>query len=212
MTEQAELWTIRRVLLWTTQHFERKAVDVPRLTAEILLAHVLQTTRVKLYVEIDRPLEPSELKAYRELISKRAEGEPAQYLVGKKDFYSRAFTVDPRVLIPRPETEVLVDAALLALPKDASSAALDLCTGSGCIGVTLAAERPQCEVTATDLSPEALAVARANAQQHGVATRVTFLQGDLFAAVPADTGFDWIVSNPPYIATTELPGLSAEVR
>lgn len=224
MTEPAraepELWTIRRVLLWTTAHFEKKGVEVPRLTAEILLAHVLKLSRVRLYVEIDRPLEPSELKAYRELISRRADGEPAQYLTGQKDFYNRAFAVDPRVLIPRPETELLVEAVLQRLPKQtpeqapaaAPSTVLDLCTGSGCIAITLAAERPQAKVYATDLSPGALEVARGNADRNGVIERVTFLEGDLFAPVPPELTFDLIVSNPPYVGTAEIATLSAEVQ
>lgn len=207
-----ETWTVRKVLAWTTQHFEKKDVDAPRLTAEILLAHVLQMTRVKLYIELDRPLDPAELKAYRALISRRADGEPAQYLVGQKDFYGRTFLVDPRVLIPRPETELLCEAVLQRLPKDAPAAVLDVCTGSGCIPVTIAAERPQAQLWATDLSADALEVARANAERLGVAGRVTFLQGDLLAPAGGLPPFDVIVSNPPYVGTSEIPTLSREVQ
>ncbi len=208
----SETWTIRKVLTWTTQHFEKRQVDSPRLTAEILLAHVLKTSRVRLYVDLDRPLSKEELAAFRALIERRMSGEPTQYLTGVKEFYNRTFKVDARVLIPRPETELLVEAALRALPKDAPSRALDVCTGSGCIAISLAAERPQASVLATDLSPDACALARENAEALGVGARVTVVQGDLFAPVPADARFQLVVSNPPYIASEEIPGLSAEVR
>src|SRR5512140_1274370 len=172
MTEpQSGTWTIRRVLGWTAQHFEKKGVDAPRLTAEILLAHALATTRVRLYVDLERPLEASELKAYRELIARRAEGEPTQYLTGVRDFYNRPFKVDRRALIPPPETELLVEAVLQAMPEGAPVAALDLCTGSGCIAATLAAERPACRAVAVDLSEEACALAKENAAALGVLER-----------------------------------------
>jgi release factor glutamine methyltransferase len=208
----SEPWTIRKILTWTTQHFEKREVDAPRLTAEVLLAHVLKTTRVRLYVDIDRPLDKAELTAFRTLIERRLAGEPTQYLTGVREFYNRSFKVDPRVLIPRPETELLVEAALHALPRDAPGIALDVCTGSGCIAISLAAERPQATVFATDLSPDACTLARENAQALGVAERVTVLHGDLYAPLPPDTRFDVVVSNPPYIASREIPTLSAEVR
>ena len=208
----SEPWTIRKLLTWTTQHFEKREVDAPRLTAEMLLAHVLKTTRVRLYVDIDRPLDKTELTAYRTLIERRLAGEPTQYLTGVREFYNRSFKVDPRVLIPRPETELLVEAALHALPKDAPGTALDVCTCSGCIAISLAAERPQATVFATDLSPDACTLARENAQALGVAERVTVLHGDLYAPLPPDARFDVVVSNPPYIASREIPTLSAEVR
>lgn len=207
-----DTWTIRRVLTWTTQHFEKRQVDAPRLTAEILLSHVLQLGRVRLYVDLDRPLSKEELAAFRALIERRMAGEPTQYLTGLKEFYNRPFKVDARVLIPRPETELLVEAALRALPKDAPARALDVCTGSGCIAISLAAERPQATVVATDLSPDALALAKENAEALKVADRVTFLQGDLFAPLPPDARFQVVVSNPPYIDSGDIPGLSAEVR
>jgi release factor glutamine methyltransferase len=208
----SETWTIRKVLTWTTQHFEKRQVDSPRLTAEILLSHVLKTSRVRLYVDLDRPLAKEELAAYRALIERRMSGEPTQYLTGVKEFYNRPFKVDARVLIPRPETELLVEAALRALPKDVPSRALDMCTGSGCIAISLAAERPQASLLAVDLSPDACALARENAEALGVGARVTIVQGDLFAPVPVDARFQLVVSNPPYISSGEIPGLSAEVR
>jgi release factor glutamine methyltransferase len=208
----SEPWTLRKLLTWTTQHFEKKGVDAPRLTTEVLLAHMLKTTRVRLYVDLDRPMEKDELTAFRALIERRLAGEPTQYLTGVREFYNRPFKVDPRVLIPRPETELLVEAALHKLPKDGPGMALDVCTGSGCIAISLAAERPQATVLATDLSPDACALARENAQALGVAERVTVLQGNLYAPLPPDARFDVVVSNPPYIASREIPTLSAEVR
>ncbi|WPB73876.1 peptide chain release factor N(5)-glutamine methyltransferase [Archangium violaceum] len=207
-----ENWTVRKILTWTTQHFEKRGVDAPRLTTEVLLAHALKTTRVRLYVDLDRPLEKTELATFRALIERRMAGEPTQYLTGVREFYNRPFKVDARVLIPRPETELLVEAALHQLPKDGPGLALDVCTGSGCIAISLAAERPQATVMATDLSADACALARENAQALGVAERVTVLQGNLYAPLPPDARFDVVVSNPPYIATAEIPTLSAEVR
>jgi len=206
-----EVWTIRKVLTWTTQRFEKQDIDAPRLTAEQLLAHTLKLDRVKLFMELDRPLQKDELGEFRGLIQRRMQYEPTQYLTGFKDFYNRRFSVDARVLIPRPETELLVDAVLQLLPKDVPTRVLDLCTGSGCIGVTVAAERPQASVWVTDLSPGACELASANAEKHEVAGRVSVLKGDLFAAIPAGAKFDVVVSNPPYVKRGDLPGLQKEV-
>lgn len=208
----SETWTIRRVLDWTRGHFEKQAVDSPRLTAELLLGHVLSLPRVKLYMDLDRPLSKEELGTYRALIQRRLAGEPTQYVIGHKEFYGRRFAVDARVLVPRPETELLVEAALRSVPKDAPARVLDLCTGSACVAVTIAAERPQASVWATDLSPGALAVAKANAEALGVDGRVTFFEGDLLAPVPAEARFDVIVSNPPYVKSGEIAGLQREVQ
>lgn len=205
-------WTIRRLLVWTQGYFEKKGIDSPRLTAEILLAHTLSTTRVRLYIDLDRPLEKAELASFRSLIERRCSGEPTQYLTGVREFYNRPFKVDARVLVPRPETELLVEAVLSALPKDAPAQVLDVCTGSGCIAVSLAAERETWTVIATDLSPGAAAVARGNAEALGVGDRVKVVEGDLYAPVPSDLRFDAVVSNPPYIARAEIDTLSAEVR
>jgi release factor glutamine methyltransferase len=206
-----ETWTVRKVLTWTTEHFTKQDVDAPRLTAEILLAHSLQLDRVKLYTDLDRPLGKDELAAYRGLIQRRMGGEPTQYLTGFKEFYGRRFTVDARVLIPRSETELLVEAVLKLLPKDEPRRLLDLCTGSGCIAVTLACERAQASVWATDLSKEAAAVARDNAERLGCGGRVTVLEGDLWQPV-GDARFDVVVSNPPYVKTGELKTLQREVQ
>lgn len=207
-----EEWTVRKVLDWTRGHFEKQDIDAPRLTAELLLAHLLKVNRVKLYVDLDRPLQKDELAQYKALIQRRLAHEPTQYLMGVREFYGRPFTVDARVLIPRNETELLVEAVLRALPKDAPTRVLDVCTGSGCIALSIAAERPQASVWATDLMPAALEVAKVNAEALGLGARVSFMQGDLFAAVPVGPTFDVIVSNPPYVKTSELATLQKEVQ
>lgn len=211
-TPLPDAWTTRRVLTWTTQHFEKKAVDSARLTAEILLAHVLGCDRVKLYVELDRPLAKEELATFRALIERRMQGEPTAYLTGSRHFYGLPFKVDARVLVPRPETELLVEAILRNVPKDAPARLLDLCTGSGCVAVAFAVERPQASVWATDLSKDACDVAKENAETHGVGARVTIKEGDLYAPLPPGVLFDAIASNPPYIPSAEIPGLMPEVR
>lgn len=207
-----EVWTIQRLLLWTSDFFERRGIDSPRLTAELLLAHVLGVDRVRLYVEFDRPLDEAERAGFRELVRRRAEREPTYYLTGTRLFFGRPFHVDQRVLIPRPETEHLVDAALAHLVEGQGGGdVLDLCTGSGCVGLTILAERPRARLCATDLSPEALAVARRNARALGVEERVDFLEGDLFAPV-SGRRFDLVVANPPYVPRAEIAGLAPEVR
>jgi release factor glutamine methyltransferase len=204
----ADNWTPLKLLSWTQSFFAGKGVDAPRLTAEVLLAHALSCDRVRLYLDFDKPLGDPELGRFRELVRRRAEGEPTAYLLGGREFYGRPFAVDARVLVPRPETELVLEAALAALPL--GGAALDLCTGSGILGISLALERPGSRVVATDLSADALAVARANADALGAA--VELRQGDLWAAVPASLRFDVIVSNPPYVPRGELDTLSREVR
>lgn len=204
----AEAWTPLRLLGWTQGFFAQKGVDAPRLTAELLLAHALGCDRVRLYLDFDKPLGAPELARFRELVRRRADGEPTAYLTGAREFYGRRFEVDARVLVPRPETEQLAEAALAALPE--GGAALDLGTGSGALAVTLALGRPGARVTAVDLSSEALEVARANAAALGAA--VEFLEGDLFAPLPAGAAFDVVASNPPYVPTGELAGLQREVR
>lgn len=207
----AETWTIQRVLAWTGDYFKKKGLDAPRLTAELLLAHTLRCDRVRLYMDLDRPLDKAELAAYRGLVERRAAGEPTFYILGAKEFFGRRFAIDARVLTPRPETELVVEAALERLPADATGTVLDLCTGSGCIGLTLAAERPGLRVTLVDASADALEVARANASALGVADRVEVLLGDLWAPV-AGRSFQMIVSNPPYVESGAIAGLRPEVR
>ncbi|MEI6224673.1 MAG: peptide chain release factor N(5)-glutamine methyltransferase [Deltaproteobacteria bacterium] len=206
MTDEA--WTPLRLITWTQGFFAKGGVDAPRLTAEILLAHALSCDRVRLYLDFDKPLGAPELAAFRELVRRRAAGEPTAWLTGRREFLGHAFRVTPAVLVPRPETELLVEAALERLPP--GGALLDLCTGSGCIAISAALARPDARVVATELSPEALAVARENAAALGAT--VEWLPGDLDAPVAAGERFDVVISNPPYIPSGELAGLAREVR
>jgi release factor glutamine methyltransferase len=200
------------VLGWTAPHFEKLGVDAPRLTAELLLAHVLDTSRVRLYADLDRPLQKEELASFRALIERRTAGEPTQYLTGRREFYGHSFRVDPRVLSPRPETELLVEEVLRALPREGESRVLELGAGSGCISVSIALGNARARVVATELSPEALEVARGNAEGLGVANRVELRRGDLFQPLAPSERFEVVVSNPPYVPRAELSALSAEVR
>jgi release factor glutamine methyltransferase len=207
----SETWTVRRLLEWTEAFLRTKQVESPRLEAQILLAHALGCQKIDLYVRHEEEPPEDRRAAFRDMIRKRAEGMPVAYLVGHREFYSLSFDVSPAVLIPRPETETLVLEALRLLKPMEAPRVLDLGTGSGCIAVSLARQHKTARVTAVDLSAAALAVARTNAHKHGVADRVTFDEGDLFAPV-AGQAFDLIVSNPPYIAHAEFPTLDPGVR
>ena len=198
-------WTIARMLRWMQEDFASRGIGSPRLDAELLLAHALGVERIRLYLDLERPLTPDELAVVRGLVRRRRAREPVAYILGTREFWGRRFAVTPAVLIPRPDTETLVEQALARI--DGASDVVDLCTGSGCVAVTLACERPGARVSATDLSPEALEVARCNAGTHGASVR--FLQGDLFAG--ADGPFDVVTANPPYVREDELDGLQPEV-
>src|SRR6266508_3257449 len=161
----SETWTPLKLIGWTQDFFAKKGIDAPRLTAELLLAQALSCDRVRLYLDFDKPLTDADLARYRGLVRRRVEGEPTAYLVGRKEFFGHPFRVDARVLVPRPETELLVEAALAALPE--GGRALDLCTGSGCVAISLALGRTGARLVATDVSEEALAVARENAAALG---------------------------------------------
>ncbi len=204
-----EPWTILRVLNWTQRHFTERGLPTPRLDAEVLLAHALQRDRVGLYTHHDQPLDPAELAGYRELIQRRLGGEPVAYLVGQQEFWSLPFSVDRRVLIPRPETETLVEVALELLEGCAQPTVADIGTGSGAIAIAIAHERSDARMIAVDRSMDALAVAGANAAANGV--EVEFRQGDLLRPL-ADLMLDLVVSNPPYIAEGDFVSLPAEVK
>ncbi|HEY2514319.1 MAG TPA: peptide chain release factor N(5)-glutamine methyltransferase [Polyangiaceae bacterium] len=208
-----QTWTIEAVVKWATDDFRARGIDKPRLDAEVLLAFALNTDRMRLVIDSKRPLEPEELARFRDLVKRRRVREPVAYLLGVREFYGRKFRVDKRVLIPRPDTETLVDVALARTEgRSLSMRALDLCTGSGCVAITLARQRPTGRVHATDLSAEALEVARENALRLG-AYNVSFSPGDLFAALPKGCGpFDVITANPPYIASGEIPGLEKDIK
>ncbi len=212
-----ELLTTGELLRRTTRYFGEKGLPSPRLDAEVLLAWVLGCERVDLYVNYDRPLEPAEVARYRELVGRRAKRVPVAFLRGFKEFYGLPFTVSPAVLIPRPETETLVQAALDwlgGLGEGTEAVVADVGTGSGCLAVTVAQRLPGVRAVATDRSPEALAVAQANAERHGVVDRVSFLCGDgpepLYAAGWAGR-LDAVLSNPPYIPTAVLAELAQDI-
>jgi release factor glutamine methyltransferase len=204
----AELWTVLKILQWTADYLSGKQIDAARLEAELLLAATLNLDRVGLYVNFERPLDAAELAAFREKVRRRAQREPVQYILGKAEFWSLTFNVSPAVLVPRADTEVLVEEALNRIEGEAR--VLDVGTGSGVIAIALAREKPDIKVTALDCSEEALDVARGNAQRNGVAGRVSCLTGDL-AKLPSGP-FDLMVSNPPYIPTGEWAKLMPEVR
>ena len=249
--DRREPWTIIRLLEWTRGFFASKGIDDARLEAELLLGHALGTERVQLYAQHDRVVAEPALSAFRDLVRRRAQRVPTQYLLGKAHFRNLTLKVTPAVLIPRPETELLVDEALELLAprrrpawefsrgefhdrRDDSGDAepefidtgaqqpparprvLDLCTGCGCIALAIASECPAATVVATDVSADALAVARENAEACGLADRVTLLEGDLFAALEAlpeaARVFDLIAANPPYVSEAEQPALMPEVR
>ena len=220
MTQPApQTWTIEAVVKWATDDFRARGIDNPRLDAEILLSHALGTNRMQLILDGKRPLAPDELARFRELVKRRRAREPVAYLLGQREFYGRPFRVDSRVLIPRPDTETLVDVALLRTRAcSMSMRALDLCTGSGCVAITLARERPTSHVVGTDKSEGALALARENALRLG-AYNVSFRQGDLYDALPAaqeqakaPPRFDLVTANPPYIPSGEIATLMPDVR
>lgn len=211
----AEPWTVGRLLKWTTDHLKAHGSESPRLDAEVLLAEALGCQRIDLYTRFDEAPGDQPRAAFREFVRRRTAGTPVAYLVGRREFYSLSFRVTPDVLIPRPETELLVVTVLDEAKARASGGALsiaDVGTGSGIIAVCLAKHLPGSRVTAIDVSPAALAVAADNAKRHGVADRIEFVESDLFAAVPADAKFDFIVSNPPYVAESEMAALAADVR
>lgn len=210
-------WQIRDLLKVSSDYLKEKGIENPRLTAEVLLAHQLCVERVGLYLNFDQPLSETELSRFRSLIKRRISHEPLQYITGTQEFWSLGFAVDRSVLIPRPDTEIIMEQAVL-LAKDVREEdqpikILDLGTGCGAIAIALAKEIPHAEVWATDISGEAIGVARRNAATHGVFDSVLFRQGDLWEALTEGTDrFNLIVSNPPYVAAEEYADLPPEVR
>jgi release factor glutamine methyltransferase len=236
MTTPEEPWTIGRLLTWTVEYLTKHGAENPRLDAEVLLAEARGCRRIDLYAAFGEPASEEVRTAFRELVRRRAAGTPVAYLVGHREFYSLEFEVTPDVLIPRPETEHLVVALLdhvksrgaggrglgagenaehKSAPSPQNLAPLsiaDVGTGSGILAVCAAKYVPNAYVTAIDISTAALAVAKRNAERHGVAERIEFLESNLFANVPADRQFDYIVSNPPYVSTAEMAELPKDVR
>ncbi|HEY8392783.1 MAG TPA: peptide chain release factor N(5)-glutamine methyltransferase [Capillibacterium sp.] len=206
--------TVGMVLRETALFFTKRGLTAARLEAELLMAHLLGTDRLRLYTEGDRPLNKEEIAAYKDLIRQRLSGQPLAYITGKKSFLSWEFQVTPAVLVPRPETELLVEKVVDACRSLPAGRLLELGTGSGIIAISLAHYLPAFSIDAVDLSPAALEVAVANAEAHRQKERVNFYCGDLYAALPGPGGpmFTGIVSNPPYIPTAVIPTLAKEVR
>jgi release factor glutamine methyltransferase len=218
--------TVLEVIQKSSDFLAKKGVDSPRLQIELLLAHVLKLPRMKLYLNFERQLADAELAQIRELVIRRGRREPLQHIVGSTSFCGLEIAVNRHVLIPRPETEILAELGWQFLNGRAGNPlpaerraedctpylALDFGTGSGCLAIALAVKCPPAQITALEVSAEALALARQNADHHHLADRIQFLQGDGFAALPEKMQFDLIISNPPYIPTAEIATLQPEVR
>ena len=204
---------VQEILDRTIQFFRDKKLDSPRLDAELLISRALGYRRIDLYLKFDQPLAEADVVKCREVVRRRSQGEPVAYILGEKDFYGLTFQVDSRVLVPRPETEMLAEAALEVLgklPKEDALEVLDLGSGSGCLGLTLATKTPNARVTMVDLSEQALQVAQGNAEKLGVANRCDWLLGDAAEVDLQSKVFDLIVANPPYIANND-PRVQASV-
>jgi len=220
MSTRPEPWTIAEILRRTTAYFQEKGVSEPRTSAEVLLAHTLGLSRLDLYLRHDQPLTPAELARFKALVRRRAGGEPVAYLTGHKEFWSLDFLVTPAVLIPRPETEILVEASLEALKESSRESwfmenhpwGLEIGVGSGAVVTVLAKERPEIAWVGLELSFEALKVARENARRHGVAGRIHFVQGDLLSGIKPGPRFVLMVANLPYVSEYEWKHLPKEIR
>ncbi len=212
--QREQPWTTRRLLDWTASYLQGKGVEDARLSAELLWAHVLEIPRIKLYMDLDRPASPLERAAYRELVERAAGHEPVQYLTGSAAFFSLTFEVNRHVLIPRPSTETLVEHVILharRTPGFSSPLIADIGTGSGAIAVALAKNLPQARVIATDVSPQALEVAKRNALRHGVADRIDLHQGRDFEPLTGGP-CHYLISNPPYISDAEWTQVPRNVK
>lgn len=214
-----EVWTIGRILKWTEGYFQKAGLDSPRLDAEVLLSHVLKKERIFLYVHFDQPMEAAELAAFKACIKRRVQHQPVAYITGHKEFMGLDFKVTPATLIPRPDTEILVEAVLQRLKagKEAENSLIaDIGTGSGAICLSLLNYLPRLQAVTVDISPEALAVAEENAGLLGLLERVEFLQGDMLEPLKQQERFSGrlsaIVSNPPYIPRGDIAGLEPDVR
>ena len=206
-----QVWTIGAILKWSEQYFGSHGAETPRLDAEVLLSHLLGQKRIFLYVHFDQPLTSEELAKYREIVKRRAAGEPVAYICGEKEFMGLTFKVAPAVLVPQPDTETLVEAAMERLKGKEDARVADVCTGSGAIALALAHYLPAVSVAATDISADAVEIARENADAFGLSARTEFFEGDLLAPL-AGKKYDAIISNPPYIPSAEINGLPREVR
>lgn len=209
-------WTIQKLLNWTTDYFTEKGLESPRLCAELLLSHVLSMQRIDLYAQFDQPVAKQQLDQLRELVKRAAEGEPISYITGKTEFYSLQFGISPDCMVPRPETELLVERAIEFLRNRSGKQLIcDLCTGCGCIAIAIAKSVPDVDIIATDISDAALNIASKNVSKHQLGERIKLLCGDLFDPVlpHLDTGkFDLIACNPPYVSAVEYEKLDKNVK
>jgi len=205
-------WMVQDLLSWTKSHFESLGISEPRLEAEVLLAHALKLDRLGLYVQHDRPANQEERACYRDMVKRRVQGEPAAYITGQREFMSLPFVVDRRVLIPRPDTEILVEESIRLLRGYKGEVkVLDVGTGSGAIAISIARYVSQAVVYGVDISQDALEVAQTNAIQNGVETRVFFSSSDLLENVPGGP-FQLIAANLPYVPSEKMKNLPKEIR
>lgn len=211
-TQKTERWTIKSILEWTTGYFREKGIKTPRLDAEVLLAHALDTERLRLYLDFERPLSPDERNRFRELVRRRASREPVAYLVGKKEFWSVQIKTLPGVLIPRPETEVLVEVVLQKVRELPQPLIAEVGTGSGAVAVAILRENRQAVAIGTDVSIRCLEITRINARDSNTDDRLHLVASNLLAAIQPAGQFDVICSNPPYIPTGVITHLEPEVR
>ncbi|MBM4274510.1 MAG: peptide chain release factor N(5)-glutamine methyltransferase [Deltaproteobacteria bacterium] len=210
-------WTIVELLRWAADYFREKGVSEPRTSAEVLLAHALGLSRLDLYLRHDQPLTPEELARFKNLVLRRRQGEPVAYIIGHKEFWSLDFIVTPAVLIPRPETEILVQAVLDVLKTEdrrpkTGDRGLDVGTGSGAVVITLARELPGMRWLAVDVSRPALNVARENARRHGAAARISLVQASLLSSIKPEPRFSMVVANLPYIPRPVWEGLPKDIK
>lgn len=214
MTTAAEAWTTRRLLDWLRGALKDKGVDDARLCAELLIAHVIGCQRLRLYMEVDRPASPDELNALRALAKRALSHEPVQYLVGEASFYGISLKADKRALIPRPETQALVDEAVAAIKTvtDHPPLVADACTGSGCVAIAITSQAPTVIAHACDIDTDALALAAENIERTSLADRISTFEGDLLAALPEGERYDAIVANPPYIPDDEWEAVAPNVK
>jgi release factor glutamine methyltransferase len=212
--EKEQVRTVAETLNKSSAYLERKGLENPRLDAEVMLGHVLGLKRIELYLDHDRPMQDHELMTFRSLVKRRLAGCPVQYLTGETEFFSLSFQISSDALIPRPETEILVEAVLKHLKSRAQPLKVaDVGTGCGIIAINLAVHLPQAQLWATDCSQEALALARRNAERHGVTDRISFHQGDLYNPLRGLEGaFAAVVCNPPYVSSDQLEHLPREIR
>jgi release factor glutamine methyltransferase len=232
-----QTWTIQKLLNWVTEHLTGKGIDSPRLSAELLLCHVVELKRIELYTQFDKPVAKQQLDRLHDLVKRAGQNEPIAYLVGKTEFYSLEINITPDCMIPRPETELLVERAIEFLrtrtvrnsamgntlqkgrisngARTGTQFVCDLCTGSGCIAVAIAKNYPDARIIATDICDAALAVAAGNVEKHQLGDQITLLCGDLFDPIMPQLDvneFDLIVCNPPYVSTAEYEKLDKNVK